>query len=282
MNLCYLPALILILGCITVPLLNAFKLSMYSWNGYSQTKRWLGMDNYINMFHDRFFWIAFKNTWFYGFGCALIQNVLGLSIALLVSSKMKGRVLVRVIVYLPIMISGILMGYILRYFVQHDGGVFNEIIGWFGAAPVNWTAVPMRGVAIIVFAHGIQHSGASMILYLAGLQNIPKMYYESAEIDGASGWKKFIKVTLPLLMPVTSTAVVMNLIGNLKLNDVIMSMTGGGPGMKTNSLSSYVNYMYFSHEKAGYSAAVGMFMFLFILILSLIANRFFRKREVEY
>lgn len=121
-----------------------------------------------------------------------------------------------------------------------------------------------------------------MIIYLAGLQNIPSMYYEAATLDGGNKWQIFRHVTLPLLTPAMSTAVIQNVIGGLKLNDVIISLTKGGPTLKTHSLSTYISYMYFDSEKAGYASAVGVFLFVFIFIISTFLTRYFRKREVQY
>ena len=115
-----------------------------------------------------------------------------------------------------------------------------------------------------------------------GLQNIPSMYYEAATLDGGSKWQVFRHVTLPLLTPAMSTAVIQNVIGGLKLNDVIISLTKGGPTLKTHSLSTYISYMYFDSEKAGYASAIGVFLFAFIFIISTFLTRYFRKREVQY
>jgi raffinose/stachyose/melibiose transport system permease protein len=185
-------------------------------------------------------------------------------------------------IYLPVMISGLVMGYILYYFVQFNHGIFNEILGCFGRAPVDWLADGGRGRMIITVANSWQFVGISMVMYLAGLQGISKMYYEAAEIDGAAGWNKFKYITFPLLAPAVSSAVILNLIGGLKLNDIIIAMTKGGPALKTHSLSTYISYLYFDSEKAGYASAVGIVMFVFIFIVSTILNKYFRSREVEY
>ena len=127
-----------------------------------------------------------------------------------------------------------------------------------------------------------QYCGTSMVMYLAGLQSIPALYYEAADIDGASTFEKFRYVTLPLLIPAIASAVIINLIGSLKLNDIIISLTNGGPAQQTHSLSTYISSVYFRIEKAGYASAIGVFMFVFILIVTIIANRYFRSKEVEY
>ena len=173
------------------------------------------------------------------------------------------------------------MGYIIYFFVQYNGGIFNEIIGLFGKEPIDWMANGNRGVIIITLMNSWQYVGISMVIYMAGLQNIPKMYLEAAEIDGASPWQRFCRITLPLLLPSISSAVVLNLIGGLKLYDIIISLSEGGPGFSTHSLASYVSNQYFNAQNAGYSAAVGIFTFLFIMLVSNLFTTYFNRKEVD-
>lgn len=282
MNLFYVPALALMLFFIAFPLFNGLRLSFYSWNGYSQNMRFVGIDNYVDMLSDRSMKTVFLNTLLYGFGSTILQNVLGLATALLVDSRFKGHTVVRTFIYLPIMISGLIMGYIMYYFLQYDGGILNEILGWFGKEPVDWLADSGRARIIILLVNSVQYYGNAMVLYLAGLQSIPELYYEAAKVDGASAFQRFRYVTMPLLIPAITSAVIVNLIGSLKLNDVIVSLTNGGPGHSTHSLSTFITLNYFRLEKAGYASAIGVFMFAFIMLVSTVMNRYFRKKEVEY
>ena len=224
-----IPALVLLIAFIGFPLINAIRLSFFKWNGYSQNMKFIGVDNFIGLVSDKMFWRSFVNTLVYGFGSTLLQNLLGLAAALLVNRKFRGRNVLRAVLYLPIMISGFLMGQILYYFFQYDGGVINEILGWFGIAPVYWMGTGWAAVILITLVNSWQYMGLCMIIYLAGLQNIPNMYREAARLDGAGKWQEFAHVTLPLLMPSITTAVVTNLIGGFKMYDVIVSMSMGGP-----------------------------------------------------
>ena len=281
-NLFYLPALLIMFFFILVPLLNGFRLSFFKWNGYSQNMKFIWFDNYKNLPGDKYLRIAFLNTLLYGFGCAILQNILGLAAALFVDSRFKGHTLVRTMVYMPIMIANLIMGYIMYYFLQYDGGILNEVMGWFGRAPVDWLADAGRARIIITLVNSVQYCGNSMVLYLAGLQSIPDIYHEAAMIDGASTTRRFFSITLPLLIPSITSAVVINLIGSLKLNDIIIALTNAGPAQKTHSLSTYISYVYFRSEKAGFASAIGVFMFTFIMVVSLITNKFLESKEVEY
>ena len=134
---------------------------------------------------------------------------------------------------------------------------------------------------IITFVNSWQYCGYCMVIYMAGLQGISRQYYEAAAIDGANSWESFRYITLPLLIPAMSSAVVINLIGGLKLYDIVVSLSNGGPNYMTSSLSYYINNRYLSAEQAGYASAVGVVMFLFIMLCSQILNGYFRKKEVE-
>ncbi len=277
MDLFYIPALLFLILFVAYPLGNAFRVSLLKWNGYSTHKTFVGIQNYIRMVADPTFWVSFRNTCLYGFGSTLFQQILGLLLALFVNSKIKGRNLIRTIVYLPAMMSGLVMGYIQYFFFQYDKGVLNEIISWFGFAPVDWMGQGGRAVAIIIFVNVWQFTGLSMIIYLAGLQNVSAAYYEAAEIDGANSMQIFKYITLPSLYPSIVSSTMFNLIGGLKLFDVIQAMTGGGPGNASHSLSSYLTREYFGAEKAGYAGALGVFIFVFIMLVSYCINTAFRK-----
>lgn len=282
MNLLYIPAVLLMACFVLYPLAQGIYISFFKWNGYSQNMTFIGLKNYLSLLSDKYFKSSFWNTMLYGFGSALLQNVFGLALALFLNSKFKIRNAVRTIIYLPVMISGLLMGYIMYFFFQLNHGVINEIFQYLGKDAINWLADGTRGKIIITLVNSWQYVGIAMIVYLAGLQNIPSMYYEAATLDGGNKWQIFRHVTLPLLTPAMSTAVIQNVIGGLKLNDVIISLTKGGPTLKTHSLSTYISYMYFDSEKAGYASAVGAFLFVFIFIISTFLTRYFRKREVQY
>lgn len=281
MNLFYLPALIMLILFVAYPLCNAFYISTTKWNGYSSTKTFIGIQNYVRMFKDSSFRTSFWNTILYGFGSTILQQILGLALAVFVNSKFRTRNLLRTVVYLPAMISGLIMGYILYFFFQYNHGVLNEIIGWFGHEPVDWMGNGARARIIIVLVNTWQFTGLSMIIYLAGLQGVSQTYFEAARIDGAGSWAIFRWVTLPLIYPSIVSSTMFNLIGGLKLFDVIKAMTGGGPGNTTQSLSTYLTHEYFDAEKAGYSGAIGVFIFVFIMLVSYTLNTFFRKKGEE-
>lgn len=281
-NLMYLPALGLMIAFIVYPLFRGFLYSFYKWNGYSQNMTFVGFKNYLDMMGNQFFRIAFWNTVLYAVFSTLLQEVFGIAFALFLNSRFKGRIAVRTVIYLPVIISALLIGYMMTFLFQYHYGVFNEILQWFGMEPIDWLRDPGRGRLIISLVTGWHYTGSSMIIFMAGLQNIPDMYIEAAKLDGATKWQLFSRITLPLLQPAVASTVLLNMVGGLKIYDSIVSLTNGGPVQKTNSLSTLISYTYFTSEKAGYASAIGMFQFVFIFIISFFINRYFAGKEVEY
>ncbi|MBH0230658.1 sugar ABC transporter permease [Halobacillus sp. KCTC 3957] len=280
-NWLYVPVIILMSVFIIYPFLNGVRISFTNWNGYSQTMNWIGLDNYIRMFTDPNTWLIVKNTLIYGIGSTILQNGIGLLYAILLNKSMKFRAVTRTIVYLPVIISPLIMGYIWYFIFQYNGGSLNDIITLFGFEPANLLGNPDVNVWLITFVNTYQFLGIAMIIYLAGLQGISKDYYEAATLDGASSWQQFKNITLPLLIPSITINVVINLINGLKLFDVIIAMTNGGPGYASQSLSTMMYQLYFARQDAGYAAALGNLMFLIIVIISLTALIYLRRKEVE-
>ena len=233
------------------------------------------------MFKDKVFLSSLRNTLIYGFGCTIFQQVIGLTLALFLNTKFKGRGIVRTVIYMPAMVSGLVMGYIMYFFFQYNGGVVNDILGFLGLSGYDWLGNGGAAIAVIVFINTWQFVGVSMVIYLAGIQGVSQSYIEAATVDGANAWERFRYIILPLLIPALSSSVIYNLIGGLKLYDVIIALTDGGPAKKTHSLATYIANRYFDAERAGYAAAIGVFSFVMIMIISMIVNGFFRRKEVD-
>lgn len=277
----YIPALIFFAVFIFYPFIEGIRISFTNWDGYSQQYSYVGFEKYWAMLSDKNIGTTIINTIIFGFGSTILQNVLGLAYALFLDQQLRAKGFVRTIVYLPVIISSLIMGYIWYFFFQFDGGAVNDILALFGAQPVDWLASGPRAVWIITFVNTFQFMGVAMTIFVAGLQSIPKDYYEAASIDGANWWSKFKNITLPLLMPAITVNVVLNIIGGLKLFDVIVAMTNGGPGYASSSLSTMMYNLYFARQDAGYAAALGNVMFLFIAIVSITSLILLKRKEVK-
>lgn len=280
-NLFYLPAVILFVVFVIYPFIQGAFLSLTNWNGYSQSYKIVGLRNYLRLFTDENVLTALLNTLVYAFGSTLLQNVMGLALAMFLNCKFRGRSLLRTVIYLPVMIAPLIMGYIMYFFVSYNRGALNDIVMALGGQPVDWMGNGSRAVVMMTCINALQFVGVAMVIYLAGLQNIPVMYYEAAKVDGIGEFDQFRYITLPLLMPAIQSAVIVNLVGGFKLFDIIMALTSGGPGYASHSLSTLVHRTYFGSENAGYASAIGIIAFLLILVVSTFVTSYFTKKEVE-
>lgn len=281
LDLLYVPALI-VLGVFTLwPLVNGILLSLSDWNGYSADRGFVGVQNYLRLFDDPNFRTALVNTFIYGFGSTLVQQVIGLALALALDRTVRGRGFARAIIYLPVLVSPIVMGTMYYLFFSYNSGGLNDLVIALGGQRTAWLSDSSTAVAIIVAVNSLQFVGISMVIYLAGLQSIPTMYYEAARLDGASTMQSFRHITVPMLQPAFATSIVLNLIGGLKLFDVIQVLTGGGPGYSTNSVSTLIAKMYFDSQRAGYASAMGVVLFLLIAVFTLVLNTMLNRRRLE-
>lgn len=280
-NIMYLPAVILFVIFIFIPFVRGIGISFTDWNGYSQNKNFVGLRNYKEFFTDKNMRIVLLNTLLYGGFSTLFQNLLGLAYALLMDTRFKARGLVRTIIYLPVIVSPLIMGYILYYVFQYNNGALNEVLSWFRIAPVDWLAKWSSAVPIVIIVNTLQFVGPAMIIYLTGLQSISANYKEAAQLDGASTFQNFRYIMIPLLMPSITINVIYNLIGGLKLFDIIMSLTKGGPGYSTSSMSTFMYSVYSGRQDAGYATTVGNMMFIMIATIGIVLLTQMRKKEVE-
>ncbi|CEI46172.1 carbohydrate ABC transporter permease [Propionibacterium freudenreichii] len=280
-NLMYLPALALFAIFIVYPVINGVSLATTNWDGYSATRSSVGFANFTHLFSDGTFLVALRNTFIYGFVCTLIQQILGLLLAVLVDTNLRGRNVARAIIYLPVLVSPVVMGTMYYLVFRYHQGAANDAIALFGASPLAWLSDSGFAVAVIVIINSLQFMGISMIIYLSGLQSIPHDVKEAAAVDGVVGFKQFWHVSIPLLLPSFASSCVINLIGGLKLYDIIAVLTGGGPGDSTNSVSTLIGKTYFGNQAAGYAAAQGLFLFLLIALFTIILNALFDRRRAK-
>ncbi len=274
-----LPAVILIIAFVFIPLVSGIRISLTDWNGFSQSSSFVGLRNYINLFQDQRILNSIKNTFYVGIGDTILQCVFGLLYALILNHKFRGRSAIRAIIYLTVMVSSLIMGYIWYFIVQYDNGALNDILAFFGLDPVDWLGNGKRAVNFILCINSMQFVGQAMVIYLAGLQGIPREMYEAPMIDGATPVQTFFRITLPLLKPAIITNITLKLIGGLQMYDLVVALTGGGPGFSSHTISTMINYLYFDSQNAGYSASLGVVLFIIIMSATIIVNKVIRRNE---
>lgn len=274
-----LPALILFSVFFVYPLLRGIGMSLTDWDGMG-TAKFVGLKNFLDFFSDQRAMQDIKTTLIFAVGSAVLLNLVGLGYALLMNSEFRGKSIARVIIYLPAIISPLIMGYIWYFLLQPGRGFLYHAFAQLGLPDLigNWMGSYASSMAVLVLVNVWQFAGMTMIIYLAGLQAIPGELLEAATIDGASPWQRFSRVTIPLLMPAIRINVVTNIIGSLSVFDIIMSLTEGGPGYSTESLSIYIMRMCYG-SRTGYSTAVALILFFIILIPVLVSMRLTREKE---
>ena len=274
-----LPALLLFSVFFVYPLLRGIGMSLSDWDGMGAAK-FVGLKNFLDFFSDQRAMQDIKTTLIFAIGSAVLLNLVGLGYALLMNSEFRGKSIARVVIYLPAIISPLIMGYIWYFLLQPGRGFLYHAFAQLGLPDLigSWMSSYSSSMLVLVLVNVWQFAGMTMIIYLAGLQSIPAELLESAVIDGASPWQRFSQVTIPLLMPAIRINVVTNIIGSLSVFDIIMSLTEGGPGYSTESLSIYIMRMCYG-SRTGYSTAVALVLFFIILIPVLISMRLTREKE---
>ncbi|MFD7500192.1 carbohydrate ABC transporter permease [Streptomyces sp. NPDC059850] len=263
-----MPALALFAVFVFYPLAQGVALAFTNWDGYSPSRTFVGFANFTRLFGDDTFRTALLNTLLYGFGCTFLQQVLGLGLALALDGVSRAKALARAVIYLPALVAPVVMGMMYYLLFQYDRGALNDVLTALSLPRVAWLSSGTGAVTIIVVINTLQFVGISMVIYLAGLQQIPQEVYEAAELDGARGWALLRSVTVPLLKPAFVASVIINLIGGLKLFDVIQVLTAGGPGYASQSVSTLIGRTYFGQQAAGYASAMGVALFAVIAVVS--------------
>jgi len=277
-----LPALLLFALFFVLPLTRGIMISLTDWSGLTPTYHFIGLRNFIDFFHDERAKHALKITLIFGLLSPLLLCMFGLAYALLLDLKLFGRGLVRTFVYMPAIISPLIMGYVWLLLLNSENGALLQVLQMIGLENIyrDWLGDPQDAIWVIIIVNLWQYVGYAMIIFLAGLQSIPPELPEAAEIDGAGYWKTLRYVTIPLLIPAIRINVVTNLIGSLAVFDVIIALTDGGPGYYTESMSIYILRSSFSGH-TGYATAVAVVMFAVILIPVAIALQLMKKADYD-
>lgn len=276
-----LPSIILFSVFVILPAVLSIYYSLTSWDGLSPHMTFIGLRNYSDLLHDSRFWNAFRNSVVLAVVLSITSNVVALALALLVNRIRIGRTLCRSSFYLPNLLSGIVSGYIWVALLNYSFGVVNTFLNMLGMESVDWLGNPDLALWSVIFVLTWKGAGYYMIIYIAGLNNIPKDILEAADIDGASSWRKFISVVIPMLVGSFTINLTLSLINGLKVFDQIISMTSGGPGFATETLTYQIYTVAFSEGRQGYGTAIAMVLFLLTLVFSVVQTRLTRRFEVE-
>ena len=230
----------------------------------------VGAKNWIRLIHDSRFWNALVVTLKIVSLSVFCEYVLGLLLATLLNRRIRGRTFFRVTFLLPMMLAPIAVGYMWRMMLNDTRGPFNDFLHRLGLGTIGWLSDPSVAMYSIVLTDIWQWTPFMILILLAGLQAIPRDYIEAAKVDGASGWKIFLYVTFPLLAPVSIAAVFLRSVEVFKIIDTIYIMTGGGPGLVTESLTLYGYSVGLRAFDLAYGATVSFSLFFVVLASSIL------------
>ena len=274
------PALLLAIGFLIVPMIAAFVYSSARISPLSGKVTWVGLANYTKMFADPTFYRSLANTALFIGLTVPLSMAIGLALAVLMNSVLPGRKVVRTIIYLPLVISGVAVGLIGTFLFNETIGVFNGLATSLGLPNAAWQSSGIPAFASLVLITLWIRVGFTMIIYLAGLQAVPQELYESASVEGASGWQRFRFITFPLLGPSTFFLLIMNVIYSFQVFDTVFVLTNGGPGSATEVLGTYAYKTAFGAARdQGYGAAIGVVIFFLTLIFTVVQWRTSRNRD---
>ncbi|TDD14108.1 carbohydrate ABC transporter permease [Nonomuraea diastatica] len=262
-----------------VPMLAAFALAFLDWDSYG-TPEWVGLDNFQRMLGDENFHVALRNTLYYAVGHIPLTLMAALGLALVLNRKLRGMAVFRTAAFFPYITSLVAVAIVWNMLFNPTAGPINQFLQAIGLDdPPRWVASTDWAMPAVIVTSVWRDMGYYMVLYLAGLQTIPKEYYEAATVDGAGAWQRFWSITLPSLRPTTFFVAVMLTIQSFKVLDLIVVMTEGGPGRSTKVLAQLVYEQGIREGRFGYSSAIALVLFLIVLAATLIQFRLNERRS---
>ena len=273
------PVTILMVIYIFYPIVDTFITSTYQWNGISADRKFIGIQNWITLLHDKSFWIAFKNNLIIMVLSIVIQIPLGLALATFLDFGGKKLTVFKVIWFIPLLMSSVAIGFLFTYALATNGGIVSTISGWFGGGNIDLLGNPKTALLTVIAVICWQFTPFYMVYFMAAFTNIPYDVFEAARIDGATRGQYFWKIALPLLVPSMKSAAILSMVGSLKYFDLIYVMTGGGPGTSTELMATYMYKESFSNFNMGYGSAVAGGMFILISMIALITMKLINGKK---
>lgn len=276
-----LPGTVFYLMVTIVPMLMGLWMSLHKWNILRTTQRFIGLDNYATVLTNPEFWLALKNTVLYTLGVVPLQMALALGVAMLLNAEIRGRAMLRLLYYLPVVTPLSIAAVIWQWIYHPQMGLLNAVLRSVGMPPRNWLGDPGLAMVSVIIVAVWAGLGYKMVIFLAALQGIPDNYYEAAMIDGANRTAMFRHITVPLLKPTTLYVLITSLIGSFQVFGLVNVLTGGGPLDATNVLVMHIYRRAFGDYQFGEAAAMAFVLFAIILVFTLIQWKLM-GREVSY
>jgi multiple sugar transport system permease protein len=275
-----MPAILLILALSIFPLIFSLVLVFMSWD-LSRLEggvRFIGLQNFATLIADARFWNTARVTVLFVFGSVTFQYILGLGLAMLLNQEIRFRRFFRVAFLVPMMLTPAAVGYVGRMLFNESMGPINDIIKHLGLPIVPWISNSTLALPSLILLDTWEWVPFMTIVLLAGLQSLPPEVFESARVDGANDWNVFRHITFPMLAPVSITIILIRALEAFKLFDIVMVMTGGGPGTATETVTMYAYIVGMKNGNLGYASAIAYSLLIMVIIFSTIFINTLRGR----
>lgn len=276
------PLLFVFITIVIIPFLIGVGYSFFSWDGLPlNPKIFVGFKNFTRLFSDTRFMTSAGHTIVFTVLAVVFINVIGLSFALLVTTRLRVRNVARAMLFMPYLIGGLILGYIWKFILGDGLSYLGDALGSESALLSNWLLSPKMSMVALVVVSAWQMAGYIMIIYITGIMAIPDDVIEAASVDGANFWQTLFKIKFPLLMPSFTICLFMTLSNCFKIFDVNLSLTGGGPNNATEMFAMNIYNEIFSQSNFGYGQAKAIVFLLVVAVITLIQVSVTKKREVE-
>ncbi|WP_092095795.1 carbohydrate ABC transporter permease [Curtobacterium sp. UNCCL20] len=274
----FIPAIALYVVFFAVPTFAGFYFSLTRWTLFDQT--FIGFDNFVRFFQDPQLLSGFVHTFEYGFVTSAAKVVLGLALALLLTSPVLGRGYLRAVVFFPVLVSTIGIGITFKALMDPFHGIINGVLGSVGLPTPGWLTDPALALWSVAAVDVWKGVGIATLIFIAGIVAIPQEYFEAARVDGASAWTIFKNITLPLSRPAMGTVIILSLIGGLRSFDLIWAMTGGGPGFTSDVIASVI-YKQYQAGFYGLSTAGNVVLFVVVTAIMVPISWLINRKEAD-
>ncbi len=274
------PAMFIWATVVLIPFIYGLIITLTDWNGLSVDYNFIGLANYKAIFTDTAFIDSLKKTFVYSFSSVIFSNILGLGIALALTGKIKGQNLFRMGFFTPNIIGGIILGYIWNFLFSFALTSFGSVTG-IKFFEKSFLTDPKKAMLAMIIVTTWQMSGYLMVIYIAGLINVPKDVLEAADIDGAGGWKKIRYIKLPMIRNSIAICIFLTITRTFMAFDINLALTAGGPYKSTEMISFKIYQTAFSNMKFGLGQAQAVILFIIVAIVSILQVTITRKGEVE-
>jgi raffinose/stachyose/melibiose transport system permease protein len=265
------------------PVLQSVFYGLTDWDGLSPA-RYTGFGNFEKAFNDEDFWISVKNNLYFILFSVFVQVPLIIAFSLLISGVKRLQGFYKTTVFMPSILSTSIIGILWGFMYHPSIGLFNSFLGWFGLEPIYWLSDTKWAMLSILITNAWQWMGFYIVLVLAAILAIPKEINEAAEIDGATGFQRAYRITTPLIMPVISVVIMLSIAGAMRVVDIVLVMTNGGPAGATEVMASYMVNKAIRFGQYGYGTALSIMIFIIALLLTAIYQIVFARRQerIEY